>query len=310
VRTLITGGTGFVGKSLLEIAQSQDLLGSITLCARNFPKNLPTNVDFVSWNLLEPANLSPDFDVIIHAATPSVVSQGALRNTYDNVVSTMSNLISFIEFHPKPPRVLFASSGAVYGETADSVIKIQETWIDFAASSNLASPYGLGKLEAERLLGDAHLAGKCQAIIARLFTFSGAYLPLDQHFAIGNFVGQAIEHKKITVRSDGQSIRSYLDSLDMASWLITAALHASGDTPLHIGSENSISVSLLAQLVAEIAEYRYQQTVPIEILGQNSSIDGVKSYVPSTQLTRDELGVSETVNLRDSIHKMFENFDH
>jgi nucleoside-diphosphate-sugar epimerase len=93
----------------------------------------------------------------------------------------------------------------------------------------------------------------------------------------------------------------------MASWLITAALKGTSDLPLHIGSERSTTIAELATLVAEIAGKRFNQEIQVEILGQESAIDGVRTYVPSTKLTRQALSVRETVGLERSIMDMFES---
>jgi dTDP-glucose 4,6-dehydratase len=218
----------------------------------------------------------------------------------------MANLISFAEQHKRAPRILFASSGAVYGDRSGEASLIEESWDPIDNSASL-SEYGRGKLTAEEMLRNACQAGKCESIVARLFAFSGRFLPLDQHFAIGNFVRQALLDNRITVRGDGQSTRSYLDSADMASWLITAALEGTSELPLHIGSEKSINISDLAALVAEIAGELFNQQMQVEVMGQKSAIDGVRSYVPSTELTRQALSVCETVNLEDSIANMLKN---
>ena len=90
----------------------------------------------------------------------------------------------------------------------------------------------------------------------------------------------------------------------MASWLITAALEGTSDIPLHIGSEKSINIAELAVLVAEIAGKLLNQQIQVEVMGKKSIIDGARSYVPSTDLTRETLLVRETVNLEDSITNM------
>ena len=306
MRTLITGGTGFVGKAILEATRSTDRLGTITIAARNQPRFTPPGITFCHWNLLEKCTLDANFDLLIHAATPAVIDVANPVNTFETSLLTMTNLISFAEQHKRAPRILFASSGAVYGDRSGDSSRIEESW-DLVDNEALLSEYGRGKLVAERMLRDACQAGKCESIIARLFTFSGRFLPLDQHFAVGNFVRQAMINKRIIVRSDGKSIRSYLDSADMASWLITAALEGTSDLPIHIGSEKSISIVELAALVAEIATELFNQQIQVEVMGQKSEIDGARYYVPSTVLTRQSLSVHETVNLEDSIANMLHN---
>ncbi len=306
MRTLITGGTGFVGKALLEATRYSGHLGTITIAARNQPLVTQPGITFCHWNLLEESPLEANFDLLIHAATPAIIDVANPFITYETSLLTMANLISFAEQHKRAPRILFASSGAVYGDRSGEASLIEESWDPIDNSASL-SEYGRGKLTAEEMLRNACQAGKCESIVARLFAFSGRFLPLDQHFAIGNFVRQALLDNRITVRGDGQSTRSYLDSADMASWLITAALEGTSELPLHIGSEKSINISDLAALVAEIAGELFNQQMQVEVMGQKSAIDGVRSYVPSTELTRQALSVCETVNLEDSIANMLKN---
>ena len=306
MRTLITGGTGFVGKAILEATRSTDRLGTITIAARNQPRFTPPGITFCHWNLLEKCTLDANFDLLIHAATPAVIDVANPVNTFETSLLTMTNLISFAEQHKRAPRILFASSGAVYGDRSGDSSHIEESW-DHVGDLSMLNEYGHGKLIAEEILRSASKAGKCEAVIARMFTFSGLFLPLDQHFAIGNFVRQAMINKRLIVRSDGKSIRSYLDSADMASWLITAALEGPSDLPIHIGSEKSISIAELAALVAEIATELFNQQIQVEVMGQKSEIDGARFYVPSTTLTRQSLSVHETVNLEDSIANMLHN---
>jgi dTDP-glucose 4,6-dehydratase len=172
------------------------------------------------------------------------------------------------------------------------------------SSSLQSSAYADGKRGAEAMLREATDSGICTGIIARLFAFSGEHLPRDRHFAIGNFVESAITMKKIIVRSDGLSIRSYLDERDMAHWLLSIAQKGTSSQIYHIGSERAISIRELAYLVAERCELMTGVKIPVEILGHSSPLDGVSRYVPSTVQTREKLGLSETISLESSIDSM------
>ena len=129
----------------------------------------------------------------------------------------------------------------------------------------------------------------------------------DRHFAIGNFVRDVVNSRAITVRSDGSSIRSYMDGKDMATWLLRIIEAGFPGEIYHVGSERCISIGELASLVAERYQLLTTNEVLIEILGQISPLDGVSRYVPSTKWTREKLKLKETVSLELSIDQMIIN---
>jgi dTDP-glucose 4,6-dehydratase len=220
-------------------------------------------------------------------------------------VDAMATVLDFASQQEAPPTVLFTSSGAVYAsDSHHDLIGTNTRFIDTSDFSS--SAYARGKIEAELMLQEATLAGKCKGIIARLFAFSGTHLPRNRHFAIGNFVEDAVTLKKITVRSDGTSIRSYLDERDMANWLLSIIDRGVPENIYHVGSERAISIGNLASLVSERYQLMTGDEIPVEILGQSSPLDGVMRYVPSTFQTRKEMGLSETISLENSIDSMLQ----
>lgn len=261
---------------------------------------------FFNVDLLERGFTLPDSDVIIHAASPA---SAALNSAdpglmFESIVQSTSNLMDCVARSQSQPRILFLSSGAVYGEMASGAETFSEEWQTSSMDVASSSAYVEGKRTAEAMLRAATNEGVCEAVIARLFAFSGINLPRDRHFAIGNFVEDAVVNKKITVRSDGSSIRSYLDEQDMAQWLLAIAQHGNPDRIYHIGSERAVSIRELAFLVAERCTLITGEQISVDILGQISPIDGVSRYVPSTVQTRQELGLSETISLESSIDSM------
>jgi len=214
-------------------------------------------------------------------------------------------MLSIATRQQTPPIFLFTSSGAVYGDMPNKMKAFSEDCRLAANSFAVKSAYAEGKRAAKFLLAEANSRGLCRARLARLFAFSGPLLPLNRHFAIGNFIRDAINNQKIIVRGDGTPIRFYLDETDMASWLIASIHRGRPDSIYHIGSEHGITISDLAHLVS--SRYAQMKDVPctVEVTGQSSALDGISRYVPETFATRMELGTQETVSLEESIDKMF-----
>jgi dTDP-glucose 4,6-dehydratase len=192
----------------------------------------------------------------------------------------------------------------VYGEVDNSIELIPEDWPGAVNPIRPFSAYAEGKRVAESLLSVATSQGICKGLIARMFAFSGVDLPMDRHFAIGNFVKDAVSTHTIQIRSDGSSIRSYMDQQDMANWLLRILEAGQTNAIYHVGSERSISIRDLAHLIAMRTEAILKQAVTVEVQGLKSPLDGVSRYVPSTLATRQALGVNETISLEESIDFM------
>jgi nucleoside-diphosphate-sugar epimerase len=82
-------------------------------------------------------------------------------------------------------RILYVSSGAVYGFQPRELSHIPETF-----QCNPVTVYGKGKMKAEQMCLDSGI----ETVIARCFAFVGPWLPLDSHFAIGNFIGNCLRN--------------------------------------------------------------------------------------------------------------------
>ena len=313
-KLLLLGRSGFVGSCISDLwINSKSLNSTIELysTSRDARKyfGLLNGSAMLQWDVLESAPRLPLFNVIIHAATPasSILNVSQPQLMFKQIVLGMENVIELASRCKVPPIVLFTSSGAVYGDMPQGLERIPEDWKRELGSQPLASAYARGKVVAESMLQEATDAGKCIGLIARLFAFSGVHLPIDKHFAIGNFVRDVVQSQLITIRSDGSSVRSYLDGHDLAMWLLRIVEAGSPDEIYHIGSERSISIRELASLVAERYEFLTNQAVKVEILGESSPLDGVSRYVPSTFKTRRLLGLDETITLETSIDQMIEH---
>lgn len=307
---LILGGSGFVGKSMqvgLSGLNYENLVfASSGLRYGPTEQSESSTIRYDTWDIRTTCEFPTVFDTIVHAATPASaqLNTDEPNEMFKLIVQGMENVIEFASRHHNPPTILFTSSGAVYGDIPESIENVMEDWNGAVSSYQPSSAYAEGKRAAEFLLSVATSKGICKGLLARMFAFSGVDLPMDRHFAIGNFVRDAVSARSIQVRSDGSSIRSYMDQQDMADWLLRILEVGQTKAIYHVGSERSISIQDLAHLIAMRTESILQQEVTVEVQGLKSPLDGVSRYVPSTLATRQALKVNETISLEESIDAM------
>ncbi len=297
-KILISGATGFVGKNICDFLVGLNRFYNseikITGLARKLV--LMEGVTFHSHDVLNPLELDAHFDFIIHAATPVTTAEDSDQKTLDIIVRGTENILAFSR-KCKASRFLLVSSGAVYGVIPESVERVPE---EFIALSPLNNAYAQGKMLSESICLDFLNNNQITLNIARCFAFSGKHLPLDAHFAIGNFVKDALGQKPIKVKGDGSAVRSYMDSEDMVYWLLSILLHDKNDV-FNVGSDQAISIKELA--------YKVAATVPgLEVIIEGKSQKESKKniYVPSISKGRSLLGLELNTTLESSIQKMMQ----
>jgi dTDP-glucose 4,6-dehydratase len=137
-----------------------------------------------------------------------------------------------------------------------------------------------------------------QTKIARCFAFVGPYLPLDIHYAIGNFIRDGLNGGPIVVSGDGTPYRSYLYAADLAIGLWTILFKGKSCEPYNVGSENEISIAELAQTVAKC----FEKSIEVKIAKTPQHGKPSERYMPSTKRAV-LLGLTSTVNVKQSISK-------
>ena len=131
-----------------------------------------------------------------------------------------------------------------------------------------------------------------------MFAFVGPYLPLDAHFAIGNFIGDGLAGRALQVQGDGTAVRSYLYGSDMAIWLWRIFTHGKDGRAYNVGSEHAIPIAELAARVAEA----FEPPPVVQIRGESVAGAGSR-YVPSTARARGELGLEQRIDLATAIRR-------
>lgn len=138
---------------------------------------------------------------------------------------------------------------------------------------------------------------KCKT--ARCFAFVGPHLALDAHFAIGNFIRDALRGGPILVNGDGTPMRSYMYAADLAVWLWTILLKAPAMRPFNVGSDQDLSIRSLAEEVASAI----QPGIEIQVAHDPVAETPLQRYVPSVDTARKQLQLSEGISLRDAIER-------
>ena len=144
--------------------------------------------------------------------------------------------------------------------------------------------------------------GTLECKIARCWAFCGPHLPLDEHFAIGNFIGDVLAGRHIQINGDGTPRRSYLYAADLAAWLWTLLFRAPGLLPFNVGSAHDISILELAQIVAATLNPK------TEIRVARRAVPGASParYVPCVDRARKDFGLQETIRLEETIRRTAE----
>jgi nucleoside-diphosphate-sugar epimerase len=310
-RIFITGGTGFIGCWLLEsFAWANDRLNwgaQAMVLTRNveaFQKKAPhladrADIGFHTGDVRDFKFPDGQFSHVIHAATEASdklnkENPGLMLNT------TVFGTTHALDFAAKcgARKFLLTSSGAVYGRQPPGLTHISEEYMGGPDVSLPQSAYGEGKRMSELICAIRGQGLGIETSIARCFAFVGPYLPLDMHYAIGNFIRDAMAGAPIKVNGDGTAFRSYLYAADLAIWLWTILVRGASNRPYNVGSKNALSIEQAAKAVSRGVPGK----AAVEI-AQKPSGKPAERYIPDTTRAEQELGLREWISLDDAIRR-------
>jgi dTDP-glucose 4,6-dehydratase len=314
-RLFVTGGTGFVGiwltESLLWANRRLALGLRVVLLTRDpvrFRRRAPHLADDPAVTLLagdaaEFVIPSGTFEFAIHAATEAQAEPSVDHpvGMLDRDVAATRRVLELAR-RRGVRRMLFTSSGAIYGKQPPELLHLTEDYQGAPATSDTGSAYGTGKRISEYLCACYSQVYGFHATIARLFAFLGPHLPLDTNYAAGNFLRDALTGGPISIAGDGTPYRSYLYAADMAIWLWTILFSGRAARPYNVGSAEEISILDLARLMQrEVAP-----AAEIQVARQPVPGAAAARYVPSTSRAQTELGLRAWVPLNEAIRRTSE----
>lgn len=312
-RIFITGGTGFFGSWLLEsfawVNDKLNLNSEAVVLTRNydaFKKSAPHLAanPAIEFHIGDVRNFNfpeGEFSHIIHAAaTPAVATFGNIDPlaTFDIIIEGTRRVLDFAACC-RAGKILFTSSGVVYGRQPDDMTHVPEDYRGAPDSTDQLCFLGESKRAAEMLCALYSKKYGIETKIARCFSFVGPHLQLDVHYAIGNFIRDGLNGGPILVNGDGTPYRSYLYAADLTIWLWTILFRGKSCRPYNVGSEEGVTIAELANMTAQ----SFQKPVDVKIAKMPDSNILPDRYIPSTKRAQSELGLGQAVNLKEAINR-------
>ena len=308
----ITGGTGFFGMWLLEsFAHINDALGlgmRATVLTRDparFAAKAPhladrADLSFLAGDVRSFAFPGGAFPYVIHAATETSSKQGdeAQQELLDAIIGGTRRTLDFAA-QAGTKKFLLTSSGAVYGRQPGELTHVPESYAGAPDPLLPASAYGEGKRISEHMCAVHARRFGYETKIARCFAFVGPHLPLDAHFAIGNFIRDAMRGGPIQIGGDGTPCRSYLYASDLVVWLWTILFRGPGGCAYNVGSGESLSIREAAEATGAALGLKDS----VRVARAATPGQAPSRYVPEVAKARCDLGLEVLIDLTTSVQK-------
>ena len=258
MRVLVTGGAGFIGSHIVERLLAD---GHTVRVLDNFSTGRHENLAFAKRgaplevvegdirNAHDVARAVAGVDGVFHEAALVSVPRSVEEPELSCDINAHGTARVFDAARQAGVRrVVFASSAAVYGDTAD--LPVSER-----AAVHPVSPYGLDKLYTEQLAALHHALFGLEAVPLRYFNVFGPRQDPSSAYSgvISIFVTRLLAGTPITIYGDGEQTRDFVYVADVVEANLRAMFGAyRGPSPLNVGGGGRTSLNALARLLAEI----------------------------------------------------------
>jgi nucleoside-diphosphate-sugar epimerase len=306
---LIIGGTGFLGQSILKYLLNDNtkknkirkiiILSRNKLKKDNFFKILKKKFKVVkiNKNILKLKKL-PYADYVIYAS---------LLNNYNHDYKAIQHYSILAKKYHQDSKIIYLSSGAVYGKQPNSIKKVKEEYLDnnkiIRFTNSYKKEYSIIKLKSEKIFKRLRRYG-LKISIARCFTFVGEFLPKNSNYIIKDIIHNILVKKDILIKSDYKIIRSYMHTDDLVIWLLKILEKSNVQCPVYnVGSDDYVDVRKLAFMLGK----KYK----VNVLSNKINKIFVDSYVPNINKAKKYLNLKIKYNsfqaVSDIINKLKKN---
>ena len=304
-RTLVTGGSGFIGSHLCQRLLD---MGHDVLAADNFYSSDRHNVHELLRNprfeLMRHDVTFPlyvEVDEIYHLACPAspVYYQRDPVQTTKTCVHGSINMLGLAK--RLGARILLTSTSEVYGDPA--VHPQSESYWGNVNPIGIRSCYDEGKRAAETLFFDYHRQHGLPIKVARIFNTYGPKMQPDDGRVVSNFIVQALKGEPLTVFGDGSQTRSFCYIDDMVDGLISLMNSPREVTgPINLGNPGEFTMIELAKQVMALTDSDCElQHLPLPA-------DDPVRRKPDISRARDVLGWEPAVPLSEGLARTVDYF--
>lgn len=304
MRTLITGGAGFLGSHLCERLLNE---GHDVLCMDNFFTGRKANIAHLLGNprfelfrhdVIDP--FKAEVDRIYNLACPASPPHYQY-NAIKTIKTSVMGAINVLGLAKRTrARVFQASTSEVYGDP--EVHPQPESYWGHVNPIGIRSCYDEGKRVAETLFFDYHRQNGVDIRVVRIFNTYGPRMLPDDGRVVSNFIVQALRGQNITIYGDGSQTRSFCYVDDLIEGFIRL-METTGITgPINIGNPGEFTMLQLAELVLK------KVGGPSKITFHPLPSDDPKQRQPDITLAKSQLGWEPKVPLEEGLEKTIAYF--
>jgi UDP-glucuronate decarboxylase len=304
VRTLVTGGAGFLGSHLCERLLNE---GHDVICLDNFYSGKRDNVahllgnrhfELVRHDTVEPILL--EVDRIFHLACPA----SPVHYQYNPVKTIKTSVMGTINMlglaKRVKARILLSSTSEVYGDPEQH--PQTESYWGNVNPIGVRSCYDEGKRVAECLMMDYHRQNGVDIRIVRIFNTYGPRMAVNDGRVVSNFCVAALRGEDLPVYGDGNQTRSFAYVDDTIDGLVRMMEARDFIGPVNIGNPDEFTISELAALTLELTRSSSK------IAHHPAPPDDPARRRPDITLARTKLGWEPKTPLRQGLALTIDHF--
>ena len=307
MRTLVTGGAGFVGSHLCErlLAEGHEVIciDSLITGRRENVAHLESQrqFTFILHDVTEPFFVAGPLDAVLHFASPASPKDYLEHPIHTLKVGGLGTYHTLGLAKAKGAVFMLASTSEVYGDP--EVNPQPETYWGHVNPVGPRSVYDEAKRYAEAMTIAYHRAHGVRVRFPRIFNTYGPRMRLNDGRALPNMMSQALREEPVTVYGDGSQTRSFCYVSDLVEGIYRLLLNsAAGLLIVNLGNPEEVT---LAQMAREILEVTGSRS---EIVFQPLPEDDPRKRCPDITRAKQILGWQPQISRLEGLNKTLPYF--